>query len=140
MIPSQRTLKLLIPLVVLIALSCTNNRKLEKEDDKTEVQINEYTAKYAGGYTVELEGVNSDDAAEIYILRNDGSAKWIYLKNDGTEGGKIESEKSGNWSATDKSISITCEGNSGPITENFEIKNGVFYDTMSGDRFLKPKQ
>jgi phosphomannomutase len=100
---------------------------------------NKFTEKYAGGYTVELANSNTITDAEVYILRPDGSAKRIHIKNENGNA-QVDSEKIGTWSATENSISITCEGNSGPLTESFQKRNGVFYDTSTGDRYLKEKQ
>lgn len=136
------------PVIIIVILlsntSCENKRSLNQDsftDSNYSKSVNnEYLDKYSGGYTVELENISSNDAFEVYILKNNGEAKWMYIKNDGNGNADIESEKSGNWTASEINISITCEGNSGPITEDFKLKDGRFYDTLTGERYLKPKE
>jgi hypothetical protein len=128
---------------VLFIFSCDNrnesSQKLASNSIEDPLVTNEFQIKYAGAYTVELDNMSSNDAMEVYILRKDGTAKWMYLKNDGSGGANIESEKPGSWKGTETSISITCEGNSGFITEDFQLKQGRFSDTLTGERYLKAK-
>ncbi|MEO5912255.1 MAG: hypothetical protein ABIP95_15310 [Pelobium sp.] len=131
-------------LFCLLNFSCGNvnssNQNTSVDTSKNNDKNDEYLTKYSGGYTVELDNVSSNNSAEVYILKNDGTAKWMYIKNDGNGGAEIDSEKLGEWKATETNITITCEGNSGPITEDFKLKDGRFYDTLTGERYLKLKK
>ena len=136
--------RILTSFIILLLLnsSCENtksNNKQSVDSLKIKRNDNEYLNKYSGGYTVELDNVLPNTSAEVYILKSDGTAKWMYIKNDGGNA-EIESEKLGDWSATETSITITCAGNSGSITEDFKLKDGRFYDTLTGERYLRLKQ
>lgn len=128
----------------LLNSSCENvnstNQNTSVDSSPNDKKNDEYLNKYSGGYTVELNNISSNNSAEVYILKNDGTAKWMYIKNDGSGGAEIDSEKSGEWNATETSITITCAGNSEPITEDFKLKDGRFYDTLTGERYLKLKK
>ena len=121
--------------------SCNNNKTKPVTSSKENVVTNNvYLDKYAGGYQVDVNNISSNNDAEVYVLRNDGSAKWMYILNDGNGGAKIQSEKNGNWTASENNITITINGNSGSIIEEFDLKNGEFYDKLTGERKLTLKQ
>jgi len=90
-----------------------------------------FIKKYSGAYTVIVAGYNGGDS-EAFALRPDGSAVWVegYKHN-----GKIETrQKNGTWTAKEGVITISIQGNTGIIVEEYKLKNGTF---RSGDRYLK---
>ena len=100
---------------------------------------NTWISKYAGGYTVEVSGYSGGDI-ESYVLRNNGTATWLWIVPDASQGARTESKKSGSWTASEGSIRISIRGNTGMIKEDFKMRNGRFYSTSSSDRYLKPTQ
>lgn len=125
---------------LIIIYSCEStktNTHVSSKDSSVENINNQYIEEYAGGYQVEVKNVSSHNSTEIYILRNDGSAKWMYILNDGNGGANVDSEKEGKWEATKNSITIEIKGNTGLITERFDLKNGEFYDDLTGERKLQ---
>lgn len=134
-------IKLSLTLNVILFISCQNvetNRDISTENNINMKDSNNiYIDKYAGGYKVEVKNIYSNTTAEVYILRNDGSAKWMYIINDRNGGADVKSEKIGNWNATENSITINVNGNTGVITEEFKLINGEFYDSLTGERTLK---
>lgn len=98
---------------------------------------NPFVQKYAGGYMIEVRGISSDRDAEGYALRKDGTAKWMWIVNDGNGGANIQSEKTGTWTASDGQITVSINGNIGIIEETWQLKNDMFYDTNNPNRYLK---
>lgn len=128
---------------LLIICSCENNKTnthVSAKSSNVEKINDEYIEKYAGGYEVEVKGISSYNSVEVYILRKDGSAKWMYILNDGNGGANVDSEKDGKWEATKTSITIDINGNTGLITEKFNLKDGEFYDDLTGARKLQLKR
>ncbi|MGV3585856.1 MAG: hypothetical protein ACO1OF_02545 [Adhaeribacter sp.] len=134
--------KLLLSIGFLLSLTYCSEPIKQPTDTSTNpfaIQLNEYTSKYAGGYTIELDNVPSSGVAEAYILNQDGTAKWLYIRE--TSGGaEVESKKTGVWSATESTIKVTFEGKTDPYIETtYQLKEGKFYDEFTG-RYLKPKE
>ena len=100
---------------------------------------NTYINQYAGGYTVEVIGYTADDI-ESYVLRRDGTVKWMWILPDASQGARVDSEKSGSWTASEGKIVISIRGNTGTIREEFRMRSGRFYSTTSTDRYLKPTE
>lgn len=121
-----------ISLIILLVACKTENPKT------IEVNNNEYMAKYAGGYTIQVIGHISKDDAEAYALNKNGRAKWMYIVNDGLGNAKVMSEKDGSWTAEEGKIKIIVQGNTGPIEEDYILKNGRFVNTLINDRYLLP--
>ena len=91
-----------------------------------------YVKKYSGAYNIGLDGV------EAYALREDGTCVWIYgwMSN-----GKMQTQqKSGTWTAKDGYISISINGNTGIIVEEYVFKNGRFVNKEDPSRYLKKRQ
>ena len=61
----------------------------------------------------------------------------MWIKNDGNGNAKIMSKKNGIWTAEEGKIKITIQGNTGPIVEEYVLKNGKFVNTLSEDRYLQ---
>ena len=100
--------------------------------------LSEFVKEYAGGYTVELDGISSDIAAEAYALKDDGTATWMLISNRGGEA-KVTSRKQGTWNAYQNRIEITINGNTGLITEYFERNSSnQYFDNKQTGRYLKP--
>lgn len=97
-----------------------------------------FVKEYAGGYTVEIDNIPSNDAAEAYALKDDGTATWMLIVNSG---GQVEvaSQKQGKWNAYENRIEVSIDGNSGLIKEYFERNsaNEYFTNRQTG-RYLKP--
>jgi len=63
---------------------------------------NPYLSKYAGEYIIKVLGISIRNIAEVYILHENGSAKWMLLEDHGLGGVKKVSEKTGTWAAEKK--------------------------------------
>lgn len=98
----------------------------------------DWKREYAGSYSIEVDSISSSPEMEVYVLHEDGSAKRIYLVSDFAGGARIHSEKSGLWDASQYSISITVQDNSGLITETYSFRGGRFVNERIDDRYLKP--
>lgn len=94
---------------------------------------NQYLELFSGGYMIMIEGQSQANSTEMYILHSSGKADWKFIE---VAGGKtnILSEKSGTWSATDTTITIIINGNTGVIEEKYSNDNGTF---RFGSRYLK---
>lgn len=109
-------------------------RELERKSsniDRNDSDV--FLKKYSGSYTIEIKGYNSADDAEALALSPSGQCTWIWLavKSNGT----TETQKKyGHWSATEGFIHIVINGNTGELTEDYKLENGVF---RNGDRYLK---
>jgi hypothetical protein len=93
---------------------------------------NPYLLEYSGVYHV------SPGGAEAFALADNGRASWTYGYK---QNGKVETvTKPGSWVANEGFISISIEGNTGLIVENYDLKNGIFRNTESGLRYLTKRQ
>ncbi len=99
--------------------------------------VNKYIYLYAGSYYVRIDGMGAGEAEEVFVLHKDGTAKWIWIVPDRSAGAKVDSEKSGSWTASGGRIVISVQGNTGVITEEFNQNGGRFQSTTSRDRYLK---
>jgi len=124
-------------IIAIIFISILFTSCDSKNSEITEKSNNKYLSTYSGGYTIEILGYSSDNDAEAYALHENGNAKWMWIKNDGYGNAKIMSEKSGIWTAEEGNIKITIQGNTGPIVEEYVLKNGKFVNTLSEDRYLQ---
>ncbi len=93
--------------------------------------------KFAGSYTIEVKGVSSAQEVEVYALDENGGASWLWVENDGKGGANVEDRKTGTWTATENGITINIRGNSGMISETYELKNNVLTNTQLPKRYLK---
>lgn len=148
MVTNKITLLTLIFILTLMFNGCSTGYKPKDQSSQSsssEVD-NPYLKKYTGGYTVEIKGISVtkiDGITEVYVLAQNGLAKWMQVKNDGRGGTSVESEESGTWTATETKISITTKtltiyGKSETVTEEYILQNGTFVFTLSNDRYLKP--
>ena len=98
-----------------------------------------YLSQYAGDYTIEVVGDSSSDVVEVYVLQENGSAKWMRIENDGRDKADIKSEKFGTWSAKSQKIRISIQGKISTINEDYIFKYGRFVnaDPALSNRFLK---
>jgi hypothetical protein len=101
--------------------------------------VNQYTEKYAGGYTIVVKG-NSGESTEAYDLRDNGRAIWMWTEPDGRGGVKVGQKDKGTWSATDTTITIKMRGRMGLVVEEYVLQNGVLVNSQLNDRYLKPKE
>ena len=115
----NKNILLLITFVTILLTSCDN-----KSSEMKESSNNKYLVEYSGGYTIEILNYSSNDDAEVYALHENGNAK-------------IMSEKIGIWTAEEGKIKITIQGNTGPIVEEYVLKNGIFVSTLFEDHYLK---
>jgi hypothetical protein len=141
-----RTMKhLIIPVLVSILIcGCSQNQETRfdsKEYPSKQSDIskedNVYLLQHSGGYSIEVVGLPSTQEMEVYILAKNGTAKWMYLKAHKAKGAEVVSQKPGRWTANESNITITINGNSGEINEQYQKKNGVFYNTQFPERYLK---
>ncbi|MCD4769502.1 MAG: hypothetical protein K8R35_04985 [Bacteroidales bacterium] len=133
------TFYLVVAVIVVILLLLLFPKSNDEQSIKTSPveQTNLYVKKYAGGYTIEVKGISSENSIEAYALADNGQAKWMWIVNDGSGGANLESEKTGTWTATENKITINIKGNTGIITEDYVLIDGVFTNTISNDRYLK---
>lgn len=131
--------------LILMFFGCSTGTGTRPKDQYSKTSpvedVNPYFKKYAGAYTAEIKGksvTEIDGRVEVYLLTANGQAKWMMIKNDGNGGAVIESEQTGTWTATETKISITAGNNSGTLTEDYILQNGIFVYSVSKDRYLKP--
>lgn len=100
--------------------------------------LSKYVKLYAGGYTVEIDNIPGNDAAEAYALKDDGTATWMLIVNSGGQA-NVTSKKQGSWNADENRIEVSINGNSGLITETFErASTGQYFINRQTGRYLKP--
>lgn len=130
----MKNIKISLPLllILIVLLSCKS-----RESNEIKESNNKYLSIYSGGYTVEVKGYSSDNDVELYVLHNSGKAKWMHIVNDGYGDAKIMAEKTGVWTANEKKITLTIQGNTGPIVEEYVLKKGRFVNTLTDERYLK---
>ena len=116
----------------LIFLSCSNSPS--EQSPSVNSTINPFMQKYAGGYIVEVNGVPNTDEGELYVLHQNGSAKWLWISVLSNGSTQVKSEKTGIWEATQNKITITIKGNTGNIVETYSLVGDKF---VNGDRSLK---
>ncbi len=90
--------------------------------------------KFAGGYIVEVKGIPDTNEGEIYVLHQNGSAKWMWIFVQSNGATDVKSEKTGTWEAAEDRITIRIKGNSGNIVETYSLVGGKL---VYGDRSLK---
>ena len=100
---------------------------------------NAFLSEYAGEYTVKVDGY-SDTEKESYVLRKNGTAAWMLIIADDSQGARTASEKYGTWTATEGNIVISIQGNTGTITEEFNYQNDRFLSILTAGRYLKPTE
>lgn len=91
--------------------------------------------QHAGNYKIEVNGVSSKDAVEVYLLKMDGDADWLWVYDiDGIK--KIDDRKNGWWSIQDSTLTVNITGNSGVIEEVYNFNDGYFRNVQIKKRFL----
>lgn len=125
--------KSLLLLLIGLSYSCGNT----SNNNQKAPEVNPLKQQYAGGYIVEVNGISNEESGEIYVLHENGNAKWMWLKVKPGGQTEVQSEKSGSWTATQDNISITIDGNTGPIIEQYKLINNRF---VSGDRYLSKSE
>lgn len=103
-----------------------------------EPEVNLYTTKYAGNYTVKSDDYALSEAKEIYVLKYDGTAKWMFV--DVNENIPLEKAKYGIWQANGSTLHISYQEGNKVETEHFVLQDGCFYDKNSGERYLQLTQ
>ncbi|RDC66165.1 hypothetical protein [Adhaeribacter pallidiroseus] len=101
-------------------------------------EITPYTTKYAGNYTVKSDHYALSDAKEIYVLKYDGTAKWMFV--DVNENIPLEKAKYGIWRVNGSILNISYQEDNHVETEHFVLEDGCFYDKNSGKRYLQLTQ
>jgi len=96
-----------------------------------------YLAAYSGGYTIEVNGLGTTRDVELYVLAENGKAQWMHLRTNGAKEPDVLSRKYGTWTAKKSYLKIMIDGNTGQLIEEYEMRNGVFYNNESSDRYLK---
>lgn len=91
--------------------------------------------KHAGNYKIEVIGLSSKDAVEVYLLKEDGDADWLWVYDiAGTR--KIDDRSDGWWSMKDSTITISIRGNSGIMEEVYKLDGEYFRNVDIKKRFL----
>ncbi len=81
----------------------------------------------------------SKDAVEVYLLKKDGNAEWLWVYNiDGIK--KIDDRKNGWWSVQDSTLSVNIRDNSGVLEEVYNLNDGYFRNVKIEKRFLVTPQ
>ena len=93
--------------------------------------------QYAGRYIIGVQGYNSNQATEGYVLSEDGTAQWMYIENDGRNGAHLTSKKYGTWNAHSGELTVTIKGNTSAISETYQIIGETFTNTTNPNRYLK---
>jgi hypothetical protein len=129
----------LISTFLIIFSNCSSDNKTKNQSlNTTSIEANNpYLKKYASGYTIEVKGITSKSEVEAYALTENGEAKWLWIENDGHGEAVLKQKKTGTWTASENKITIKIQGNSGLITEEYVMLNGIFVSTVSDDRYLK---
>jgi len=106
----------------LIVFGCTQ-KQTQKQQIQTvkKTEKSPFLKKFAGTYEVYVKNSGITEDSESYTLYESGLAEWKWFER---KSGHIKSLKNGIWSADEKLLKITIEGNSGRISENFKIENG----------------
>lgn len=115
---------------------CTDREKKQSTFEKQRTD-NPYLKTYSGGYTIEVKGLRNTGDVELYVLADNGKAQWMNLATAGRKEPEIMTRKFGTWTAKDSYIEISIDGNTGQLVEEYEMKNGVFYNKNIPDRYLK---
>jgi len=131
----------IVVIVIMMFILTKKENQSSVKDNKSEISntnlpSSTYLSKYAGGYTVKVPNVSTDDEVELYLLHKNSKAKWMWIVNDGYGNANIKSEKTGTWTAELNKIIINIRGNTGTIKEEFIMKNGQFHDTFT-NRYLE---
>lgn len=118
-----------------------SSKSRESKNEAVKIVTNQtakdFKPKFAGSYTIEVKGVPSSQEVEVYALNENGGASWLWIENDGMGGANVEDRKTGTWIATEHGITINIRGNSGLISETYELKNNVLTNTQLSKRQLK---
>ena len=93
---------------------------VEKQQVVKNVEVNPFLKQYAGTYEVYVKGLEITDDSESYLLFESGYAEWKWFER---KSGHVKSVKNGFWTADEKLLKITIEGNTGRINENFNLEN-----------------
>jgi hypothetical protein len=127
-----------VVIVVLIAFLVKVASKRKEKVDTTPRQAsvtppaNPYLSSYSGVYHI------SPDGTEAFALAENGLASWVYGY---PENGKIKTvEKRGTWTAQENFITVSINGNTGVIVENYRLKNGIFRNAEDQGRYLTKRQ
>ena len=91
--------------------------------------------QHAGNYLIEVNGISSEDAVEVYLLKKDGDAEWLWVY-DIADKRKIDDRDSGWWSIRDSTITVNIRGNSGLMTEDYKLNDRYFRNVHITKRFL----
>ncbi len=110
----------------------------QAQDLNLEPEINPYTTKYAGNYMVKSGNAHCNAVKEIYVLKYDGTAKWMFV--DVNENIPLEKAKYGIWRVNGSTLNILYQEDNQVETEHFVLDDGCFYDKNSGERYLQLTQ
>lgn len=136
------TVSLVVLILIVIALVRgfgSDPAELRDSEPAVSKVSDTFLLKYAGGYSVEVDGY-SDTDKESYVLRKNGTVTWMLIVPDASQGERTASEKYGTWTATEGNIVISIQGNTGTITEEFNYRNDKFHSTLTAGRYLKPTE
>ena len=113
-----------------------NLKESIKQDSLAKILSKDLRTKYSGNYKIEVLGTSSDKEVEIYILKDNGEAEWLWVYYKGNVV-NIDDRKLGTWEATESSLNISIRGNSGIITEVYSEKNGALINNQLTKRRLE---
>ena len=132
------TLALTSTLLIIFSNCSSDNKTNNQSLQTTHIEAyNPHLKKFASGYTIEVKGIKSKSEVEAYALTENGEAKWLFIENDGHGEAVLTQKKTGTWTATEDKITIRIQGQSGLITEEYVLQNGIFVNALNNDRYLK---
>jgi len=134
-----KLLWLIVIIIIIVAIVWSNPPKTQKKKSKSNYTTavkssNSKLRVHAGNYTIELSGKTDPNNVESYILKENGTATWMWIQPAGRGGAKVTSEKHGSWDVKENSIVIKIKGNTGTIIETYTYSNGAY---RYGSRYLK---
>lgn len=128
----------LILICLLFITSCQSKEEPNETTYKSRpFQTNPSMTKYHGSYMVDVKGAPSNYETEGYALKEDGTAVWFWIINNGQDGAEVKEKKYGSWTAEKNKIMISINGNAGSIVETYIDKDGKLINADNPDRLLK---
>jgi hypothetical protein len=96
-----------------------------------------FRAKFHGSYMIEIKGIPTSSLVEVYNLNENGKSQWLFIEVNSKGEADIKQTKQGTLTATENSIEVNITGNTGVITESYEVKNKVLTNVENSAKYLK---
>jgi hypothetical protein len=126
----KRKESLLLFIVLLIAvISCTNSNPNKTRRSGGKAELNPFIEKYQGGYLIEVQGTSTSEDLQFYLLSKNGTARWTSMRVQRNGQTSIISEMSGDWNATENTITVTLNDKKGDTTTVYTIIGDKFFSS-----------